>query len=303
MNIQIKLIFILSMSIFLTACGDDENVDTQTVTKIAPTAVAGNDKSADATTTVSLNGNESSDPDGTIVSYEWKQTSGSYNVNIINYNQPTADFTAPNVTTNTQLTFKLTVTDNDGVTNTDTITVSIIALQENQVPVAVTAYDFSADENTSITLDGSSSYDADGTITSYSWTQTTGTLNVEINSPDSEIASFMAPDVASSTEITFNLSVTDNNGAVDTNTVTITINPIDGTPQETSGVATLSWTSPTENTDDSSLTDLAGFKVYYGDATDQLTNEVTVDSFDSYVVIEGLPNGQTCYFAVIAYMN
>ena len=38
------------------------------------------------------------------------------------------------------------------------------------------------------------------------------------------------------------------------------------------GVATLTWTKPTENTDDSPLTDLEGFNIYYGSEADYLDN-------------------------------
>jgi len=41
--------------------------------------------------------------------------------------------------------------------------------------------------------------------------------------------------------------------------------------------------------------------VYYGEAADQLSNSITVDSQDDFVVIEGLTNKRTYYFAVVAY--
>lgn len=65
---------------------------------------------------------------------------------------------------------------------------------------------------------------------------------------------------------------------------------------------TVSWIPPTENTDGSSLDDLAGFTVYYGDAEHQLINSITVNSpLNNFVVIEGLTNEQTYYFAVVAF--
>ena len=44
------------------------------------------------------------------------------------------------------------------------------------------------------------------------------------------------------------------------------------------GTALLSWTPPTENTDGSALTDLAGYKIYYGTASNNYTQSVTIDN-------------------------
>ncbi len=67
------------------------------------------------------------------------------------------------------------------------------------------------------------------------------------------------------------------------------------------GVATVSWTAPTQNTDDSALTDLTGFKIYYGTSANNLTNSVTIDSSTTTTKIIGNLNiQQTYYFAVVA---
>ena len=67
------------------------------------------------------------------------------------------------------------------------------------------------------------------------------------------------------------------------------------------GSATLSWTPPTENTDGSPLTDLAGFKLYYGVESGNYPAQVEIDNpgVTTYVV-EGLAEG-TWYFAATAY--
>ena len=63
-----------------------------------------------------------------------------------------------------------------------------------------------------IVLDGSSAYDPDGTIGSYLWEQTSGP-NVELNSTRSPKISFTPPkNESSSYSLSFNLTVTDNNG-------------------------------------------------------------------------------------------
>jgi len=65
------------------------------------------------------------------------------------------------------------------------------------------------------------------------------------------------------------------------------------------GTATLSWLPPTENTDGSVLTDLAGYKIYYGTSEGSYTTVITIDNpgISSYVV-DSLSGGNTYYFVI-----
>jgi hypothetical protein len=67
------------------------------------------------------------------------------------------------------------------------------------------------------------------------------------------------------------------------------------------GVATLSWSAPTQNTDGSPATDLAGYRIYHGTSVDELNDvaEVTGATNTSYTASQ-LASG-THYFAVTAY--
>jgi hypothetical protein len=73
--------------------------------------------------------------------------------------------------------------------------------------------------------------------------------------------------------------------------------------QSTDGSATLSWTSPTENTDGTALTNLAGFRIQYGSSSTALTQTIQVANpgVATYVVT-GLSSG-SWYFAVRAYSS
>jgi len=73
-----------------------------------------------------------------------------------------------------------------------------------------------------------------------------------------------------------------------------------GAPAAHAGTATLSWTAPTTNSDGSSLTDLAGYKVYVGTASGNYQAPVTVGKVTSYT-LSNLTDGGTYYFAVSAY--
>ena len=69
----------------------------------------------------------------------------------------------------------------------------------------------------------------------------------------------------------------------------------------TTGSATLSWTPPTSNTDGSTLTNLAGYRILYGTSPGSLTRTVQVANPGvSRYVVENLAAG-TWYFNVRAY--
>jgi hypothetical protein len=86
----------------------------------------------------------------------------------------------------------------------------------NQEPTANAGSDQTVNEGDTVSLDGSGSSDPDGTVESYSWTQTAGT-QVTLDDASSATPSFTAPDVGADGEtLTLELTVTDNDGATST---------------------------------------------------------------------------------------
>jgi len=71
--------------------------------------------------------------------------------------------------------------------------------------------------------------------------------------------------------------------------------------QVATGSATLTWAAPTQNVDSTPLTDLAGYKIYYGTSPGDYTNEIRIDNpgLTTYVV-ENL-NPDTYYFVATAF--
>ncbi len=219
MNKLLTLFFVVGLS-SLAACGGGGGGDDAEPENRAPTARVAADFGVFIGDSVTLTGDQSSDSDGSIASYAWSQTAGTPTVTLENADSANATFTAPEVTADTDLTFQLTVTDNEGATGTATLVVSV---NLDDPPVAVAPEDFNAIELTSVSLDGSGSTD-DREISSYSWTQTDGDA-VVLENANSAIASFSAPEMAEdqTLSLTFELTVTDSNNATSSDTVVVTV--------------------------------------------------------------------------------
>jgi outer membrane biosynthesis protein TonB len=133
--------------------------------------------------------------------------------------------------------------------------------------------------------------------------------------PEGQVLAFSvtgAPAWASFNAATGRLSGTPGPGDVGT-TAAIRISVSDGlsvatlpafsiaVTQNASGSATVSWTPPVQRTDGSALTDLAGYRIRYGNSPTTLSQTIDVPgaSLTRYVV-EGLTAG-TWHFGVVAY--
>ncbi len=76
-----------------------------------------------------------------------------------------------------------------------------------------------------------------------------------------------------------------------------------GSTTPTNKSADVSWTPPTTNTNGTALTDLAGYRIYYGTSSGTLTQTINVTNASATdYVVQGLTTG-TWYFAVAAYTN
>jgi len=118
---------ILIMETYTNTC---ELIENQT-----PTASAGTDQTTNYGQLVTLDGSGSSDPDGTIASYQWSQISGT-SVALSSPSGATTTFTSP--TEENILVFELSITDELGGEDKDTVSVLVqnttSSIDQNTIP-------------------------------------------------------------------------------------------------------------------------------------------------------------------------
>jgi Putative Ig domain len=69
------------------------------------------------------------------------------------------------------------------------------------------------------------------------------------------------------------------------------------------GSATLSWVPPTQNTDGSTLTNLSGYRIYYGTSASTMTQSISITNASVSTYLVGNLSPATWYFAVKAIAN
>ncbi len=179
----------------------------------APTADAGPDATVQVNNPVTISGSGSIDSDGAIVSYRWTRNGSFYT------NDETFEFTPSGTRPKT---FELTVTDDDGATDTDEMILSVTngpvppPTTGNTPPTADAGPDQTVQVNTPATLDGSKSSDSDGDIVTYQWTRKSD------GSIWSDQAIFDFTPSGTRTK-TFVLTVTDDEGATDTDEMMLSV--------------------------------------------------------------------------------
>ncbi len=132
-------------------------------------------------------------------------------------------------------------------------------------------------------MDGSGSNDPDGTIASYSWTQTAG-ASVTLSDANSKTPSFTAPDVGSDGDtLIFELTVTDSDGATATDSVDVKVNNVIVNQPPVASLTANPTTieeGSTSTLDASASTDDVGIVQYTFEQVGGTAGTITVDSTD-----------------------
>ncbi|NML19343.1 T9SS type A sorting domain-containing protein [Pseudoflavitalea sp. G-6-1-2] len=168
--------------------------------------------------TAKLDGSLSTDPESKPLTYEWSYVNGPTPYSIANKNAAVTNVSA---LTDGTYQFKLTVTDEGGLSASDIVQITVKPLPPNKLPIANAGADFTVFlPNPVIKLDGRASNDPDGSIVSYKWTRIKGPGTVTI-SGDATAQATVANAIAGVHE--FELVVKDNRGGIDKDTVAITV--------------------------------------------------------------------------------
>ena len=207
-----------------SSCGKEYSCEQCWLQNQPPVANAG----SDITTTlpsdsVVLNGEGSIDPDGSITGWRWSFVAGPASPLIRNAGSPETIIAA---LVHGMYYFELTVTDNSGATDADTVSVivnELIVPSPSRPPEA----DAGADQvvllpASSVLLNGSASSDPDNNIASYEWTAIPGNPAHIISFPNLAVTSVI--NLVEGTYY-FKLKVTDTGGLYDEDTVQVQVRP------------------------------------------------------------------------------
>ena len=185
-------------SVTVTDINGCTNTDQMTITvNPVPTVDAGIDQTICDLQTVVIGGSPTSSSPG--ATFLWSPASSLNSANLAN---PTA---SPNVTT----TYTVTVTDLNGCSNSDQITITV-----NPLPGADAGPDQTICDLQSVTIGGSPTSSTPAVI--YNWD----------NGSSLNSANLANPVATPTTTTTYTVTVTDVNGCTSTDAVTVTVNPL-----------------------------------------------------------------------------
>ncbi|MGA2403216.1 MAG: hypothetical protein ABSG91_16160 [Syntrophobacteraceae bacterium] len=197
-----------------------------------PVADAGPDQDVKSGSKVTLSGSNSTDSLSGIASYKWTQTFGPP-VKLSNPSAPGCSFAAPNIASGRMLAFNLAVTNKAGITKSSSCLVNVSAT--DRAPSANAGADQTVYPYTNVTLDGSGSFDPDGSIATYRWVQIKGP-HVEISNVNTTHASFVAPNPGPlGASLVFSLQVTDHFGLTTRDQCTVNVVNADQPPVADAG--------------------------------------------------------------------
>ena len=241
-----------------------------------PTADAGIDQSASLLSLVTLNGSNSSDPDGNQLSYNWIITqipAGS----AATLSDSTASNPSFTIDVAGEYTFSLVV--NDGTSNSPSDSVTISTL--NSAPTAKAGDDQSKAVGETVTLNGSASNDSDGDVISYLWELTVRPADSSAELSD---ASSVSPSLILDASGIYEIELTVSDGQLASMPDAIIVSTSNSAPKADAGEDQSATVGTVIQLDASGSTDIDGDSLSYLWAfTDKPANSVSVLSDEGVI--------------------
>lgn len=187
---------------------------------------------------LSASDSNDSDPPDTldpIAAWRWQQTAGDDVLSNISLDGDSVAFVTPILDASSDLTFDVTVTDQEGAQDTQSITLTILSASETQ-PIVDAGVDHQVYPGEIIVLNGQASTSIPaGLPLQFSWLNDSE-LTPFINNRSAEQTFAIAPDVTEAQLVTFTLTTTDAFGNVVDDSITVRIKPLPSSALNDSGV-------------------------------------------------------------------
>lgn len=245
MTIQRQLLTVLCLAVFFMGCsGGGLESDTKTPT-LKVLVNAGIDQTIDEQTTVTLSAQASGQSDS--LTYKWTVTP-NIAITEVDTSLGIATFTAPITSNILTYTFTVEVTDANGNTGHDTVVYQVNPVNSPPFAEIQISHFEGLDSNQfpagyEVTLDASASKDSDSTdtdnpVAAYLWQQTAGEAVLTGISLQGDSLAFTTPILNAPNSVTITVTVTDQEGATDVETVTLNVqSSADTLPEVNAGIS------------------------------------------------------------------